>query len=208
MISNPITHLTKNGVPFVWTEECQQAYDKLKDKLLSAPVLATFDQKIVIEIHTDTSKQGLGAILNQRDDNNQFREVAFASRLLNKHESNYSITELEALAVLFALNKFREYIFISVKIVVDHHSLCALLAPKSPKSARLARWLVQLMDYKIEKVYKTGITHLAPDCLSRLIPFEEKTSRHDQDNDSQPAEIMSISDTNEMLLNKPSTVSH
>jgi hypothetical protein len=109
MISYPITHLTKKGVPFVWTEECKQAYDKLKDKLLSAPVLAAFDQNREIEIHTDASKQGLGAILNQRDENNQLRAVAFASRSLTKHESNYSITKLEALAVLFALNKFRVY---------------------------------------------------------------------------------------------------
>jgi hypothetical protein len=63
MISNPITHLTKKGIPFVWTGECQQAYDRLKDKFVSAPVLVAFDQKREIEIHTDASKQGLGPYL-------------------------------------------------------------------------------------------------------------------------------------------------
>jgi hypothetical protein len=74
-------------------------------------------------------------------------------------------------------------------MVLSSTSLCALLATKSPKSA--------LMDYKIEIVDKTGIIHLGPDCLSRLIPFEEKINRLDQDNDSQPAKIMWISETNQ-----------
>jgi hypothetical protein len=74
--------------------------------LTTAPVLAHFRQDRDIELHIDGSLVGIGAVLHQRDENNQLRVIAYASRVLNQHERNYS--EIEALAVLFALNKFRQ----------------------------------------------------------------------------------------------------
>jgi hypothetical protein len=83
-----------------------------------------------------------------------------------------------------------------IKIISDHCSLCSLLKARSPKSARLTRWLAQLQDYQLEIVYTSGKTHLAADCLSRLIPIEEKTHPFDGDDTTTPSDQrMTITDT-------------
>ena len=91
-----IASLTKHGTPFVWTAECEQAFDSLKSKLLMAPILFTKD----FELETDASKQGLGAILFQLQDDFKLHPFAYASRSLSFSEKNYAITELKTLAVV------------------------------------------------------------------------------------------------------------
>jgi len=131
-IAAPMSNLLKDDFEFDWSKECESAFIELKSKLLSAPILKTFfpDKETIIQC--DASGIGLGAVLLQRHDGN-LHPIAFASRLLSKHEKNYSVTEVEALSVIFALDKFRSYCYgQDLEIQVDHHSLCSLLRTKQP----------------------------------------------------------------------------
>ena len=104
-IANPLHALTKKGEVFQWSIKCQEAFDLLKQKLISAPVLSYPqigpEEKFIVE--TDASSLGIGAVLAQKQQDGYVHPVAYASRTLNPHERNYTITELETLALVWAL---------------------------------------------------------------------------------------------------------
>ncbi|KAM7306943.1 retrovirus-related Pol polyprotein from transposon 17.6 [Ixodes scapularis] len=104
-ISAPLTNLTKDAEKFEWAEEQQQAFDELKRRLQTPPVLGHFDQDAETENHTDASNAGLGAVLVQVQEGTE-RVIAYASRTLSKAEKNYSTAEKECLAVVWAIRKF------------------------------------------------------------------------------------------------------
>ena len=98
----------------MWSPHCQTAFEKLKQLLTSAPLLAfpQFDRQFLLE--TDTSGLGLGAVLAQHSDDGAVRPVAYASRSLRTHEKNYGITELEGLGVVWAVKYFRHYLYMGI----------------------------------------------------------------------------------------------
>ncbi|UYV70456.1 K02A2.6-like [Cordylochernes scorpioides] len=131
-VAQPLNDLLKKDSAFNWNQEEQNAFEALKSSLISEPTLGHFDYSSPTEIHTDASNYGIGAVLVQIQKGKE-RAIAYASRTLNKAEKNYSTTERECLAIIWAINKFRPYVFGQpFTIVTDHHSLCWLTNLKDP----------------------------------------------------------------------------
>lgn len=172
-IAHPLNDLTKDGVPFIWTNECDIAFNTLKEKLMSPPILTQYDPSKEVEIHSDSSLYSLGAILMQRDSNNNPRVLSYASRVLNAAERNYSTTHKECLAAIWAVNLWRPYTYGNkVKLLVDHHSLCSILKMSTPRNSRLARWVSTLSDVNFSIHYVRGSLHKPADCMSRLVSLD------------------------------------
>ena len=169
-IAKPLHQLTRVGIPFSWTVERQRAFVMLKKKLCEAPVLAypSFDKDFVLE--TDASTDGIGAVLSQRQEDSCMHPVAFASRSLSPAERNYGITDLETLAVVWAVSHFRCYLYgHAVTIYTDHSAVRAVL--ENPNSSgRHARWWTRVYSSGIKSVnivYRPGKANSNADALSR-----------------------------------------
>ena len=163
-------NLTQKDVQFRWTNDCQEAFDVLKRKLTQAPILAypDFEEEFVLE--TDACVKGLGAVLSQRQESGQVHPIAFASRALSPAEKNYSITELETLAVVWSVQHFRAYLYChDVTVVTDHSAVRAVLETLSP-SGKHARWWLKVFGCgvgKVKIVYRPGRENGRADALSR-----------------------------------------
>lgn len=167
-IVGPLTNLTRKNKKFVWSDETEESFVTLKSKLVEAPILCCPDFDLPFNIQTDASNFGLGAVLTQ-DYQDGEKVVAYASRSLTKNERNYSATEKECLAVIWAIEKFRAYVEGSCfKVITDHHSLVWLNNLKDP-TGRLARWSLRLQPYDFEIVHRRGKENVVPDALSRSV---------------------------------------
>ena len=160
--------LTKEGVKnFSWSSSCQNAFDDLKERLISPPILAYPDFKKPFYVHTDASDFAIGAVLCQIQQGTE-RVIAYWSRKLQKAERNYSTTEKEALAAVAALKEFYPYVYgFPCKLITDHNPLTSLKGLKDV-GGRLTRWLLFLQQFDIEFQYKPGRCHGNADALSRI----------------------------------------
>lgn len=165
----PLTQLLKKDVKFQWNQECTKAFESLKTSLTQAPILQYPDFTKPFIITTDASKIAISAILSQGEIGTDL-PVAYASRKLIDTETRYGSAELEVLAILFAVETYRPYVynrkFISQS---DHRALQWLLEIKSP-SSRLMRWKIRLAGYDFEIKYIKGKANYVADCLSRYPP--------------------------------------
>ena len=166
-VSAPLSNLTKKSVRFVWTPECQAAFDKLKIALVSAPCLWLPDWSKPFILHVDWSKKAVGAYLSQQDDEGREYPVAFASRLMTPAEQNYAPVEGECLALVWATHKFRYYLHGRKFLVhTDHKSLEWLQSTRFDNS-KVERWALRLQEFHFDIVYKKGSDNVVADCLSR-----------------------------------------
>ena len=120
----PLFVLTRKNVDFVWLPACEKAFQNLKERLIEAPVLAfpAFDRGFLLD--TNASGVGLGAVLAQKQVDGSIRPVAYASRTLQAHERRYGVTEMEALAVVWAVKHFRHYLYgHHCDVFTDHEAL-------------------------------------------------------------------------------------
>jgi len=166
-IASPLHKLLKRDVKFEWKPEQEHAFQHLKAKLTSQPILQYPDFSKEFILATDASNVGLGAVLSQGPLGKDL-PVAFASRSLNKAEMNYTTSEKELLAIVWATRYFRPYLYgRHFKIVTDHKPLTWIMNVKDPGS-RLLRWRIHLEEFDYEITYKRGSQNMNADALSRI----------------------------------------
>ncbi|KIH62676.1 integrase core domain protein [Ancylostoma duodenale] len=171
-IAAPLTALTKKDITFKWTPECEEAMTTLKKALTTSPILAAPRLGKPFIIETDSSAKGVAGVLKQEQDH-AVRIIAYTSRTLNKHESRYPAIELEALGLVFAVQKFRPYIDgAKCTVITDHAPLKALLHRKD-LTGRLAKYQIILQEFDITILYRPGKKNVLCDTLSRHLPDAE-----------------------------------
>ncbi|GKB85620.1 putative reverse transcriptase domain-containing protein [Tanacetum coccineum] len=157
-----MTKLTQKGVKFDWGDKQEAAFQLLKQKLCSAPILALPEGSKDFIAYCDASRKGLGAMLMQRK-----KVFSYASRQLKIHEKNYTTHDLELGAVVFALKIWRHYLYgTKCTVFTDHKSLQHILDQKE-LNMRQRRWLELLSDYDCEIRYHPGKANVVADALSR-----------------------------------------
>ena len=174
-IVTPLTDLLKKGVNVVkdWTTECTAAVNTLKKAITKYPILRQFDPQRRIFLCTDASAFAIGGVLWQRYGEDPL-PVAYVSRRLSKHELNYSVQELECLAIVYSVKAFRHYLLGSpfeIKVMSDHQSLQYLKKGREA-GGRIARWAMALSEYNYQIEYLPGKKNLLGDALSRLVAIE------------------------------------
>lgn len=169
ILSAPISDLVRKGKKFVWTSEANEAFIKLKEALVSPPVLSNPDFSKPFSVQCDASDSAISGVLNQQDDEGNELVISYFSQKLTPTQRKYATTEKEALAVLDSLKKFRGWIEgTHVTVITDHSSLIWLQNIKDP-SGRLARWALKLQQYDITLKHRPGRLHVVPDALSRAL---------------------------------------
>jgi transposase InsO family protein len=168
-IAKPLYHLTKDDTKFKWDEDCEATFEALKVKLTSAPTLAHPDYDKPFLLYTDASNLGLGAVLAQNDSEGKEHPIVYLSRTLSPAESNYTITELECLAIVWSVRKLHAYLDgVKFTLITDHSALQWLFDFRG-SNRRLVRWSLELQPYRdwMTIKYRQGRIHLNADPLSR-----------------------------------------
>nr|GEX14973.1 hypothetical protein [Tanacetum cinerariifolium] len=145
-IARPMTRLLKKDTSFIFSKGCVEAFKTLKRKLTEAPSLIALDWDMPFELMCDASDFAIGAVLGQCPDKH-FRPIHYASKTMTEAESNYTTTEKEMLAVVYAFEKFWSYLIVNKSIVYTDHSALKYLFAKKDSKARLLRWVLLLQEF-------------------------------------------------------------
>ncbi|GJZ52330.1 reverse transcriptase domain-containing protein [Tanacetum coccineum] len=167
MISKPMTKLLMKDAKFDFSDDCKKAFNILKEKLTTAPIIISPDWNVPFELMCDASDFAVGAVLGQRIDG-KFKPIYYANKTLNNAQEHYTTTEKELLAVVFSFDKFHPYLVLSKTIVYTNHSALKYLFSKQDAKPRLIRWVLLLQWFDIEIKDKSGAENLAANHLSRL----------------------------------------
>ena len=170
--------LTKDGVDVAersQSPECQAAVQALITAITTEPVLATprHDKPFIVKTDAANS-EGLGGVLSQADDDGKEHVIAYYGRRLNKHERNYTVTEIELLAAVESIKNWRPYLWgKQFKLVIDHQALRWLHTMRDTMeggpASRLMRWILRLQEYNFTVEHKPGLLHKDADGVSRLV---------------------------------------
>ena len=204
-ICRPLTELTRKDkesgkpVPFVWTDDCQRAFEKVKKSLVSAPLLHPPDWEKEFFLWTDASLAGFGAVLEQEITEGMRVPIAYASRTTSTAEKKYGVTELEVAALVYALEHFEVYLLgNAVTVYTDHKALVQSYIPylKSQPKGLLARWYLRLARFlpTLKMEHKPGSANVVADALSRA-PVNETVK-------CNPEEVLLITHADDPALPK------
>nr|GEU87462.1 reverse transcriptase domain-containing protein [Tanacetum cinerariifolium] len=195
-IARPMTRFLEKDTPFIFSQECVDAFQTLKIKLTEAPILIALDWDMPFELMCDASDFAIGTVLGQRQDKH-FRPIHYASKTMTEEESKYTTTEKEMLAVVYAFEKFRFYLILNKSIVyTDHFALKYLFAKKDSK-ARLLRWVLLLQEFTFKVIDTKGAENPAADHLSRLENPHQNVLDPKEINKSFPLETLNLVSTHD-----------
>ena len=151
----------------VWSPECETAFQELKAKLCTTPVLHNPDFEKEFTLQTDASDRGIGAVLSQQDGDGNDYPIAYFSRKLLPREQRYSTVEKECLAIKLSVQTFQVYLLgRPFTIQTDHRALIWLDRLKE-NNTRLTRWSLSLQPYKFKVAYRSGKANGNADALSQ-----------------------------------------
>ncbi|KAK9046175.1 hypothetical protein V6N11_052074 [Hibiscus sabdariffa] len=166
-ITKPLCSLLEQARPFEFNEDCTKAFNLIKQKLVSAPIVEPPDWTLPFELMCDASDYAVSAVLGQRK-GKFFHPIYYASKTLNDAQVNYTTTEKEMLAVIFAFDKFRSYLIgAKVTVYTDHSTIKYLISKKDAKP-RLIRWILLLQEFDVEIIDRKGTENQVVDHFSRL----------------------------------------
>ncbi|GJV14020.1 reverse transcriptase domain-containing protein [Tanacetum coccineum] len=173
-IARPLTKLLEKDTPFEFNDECQKAFELLKERLTCAPVIVSPNWNLPFELMCDARDFAVRAVLGQKDGKN-FHPIYFASKTLNSAQQKYTITEKELMAVVFAFEKFRSYLILSKTIVHTDHSALRYFFKKQDVKPRLIRWILLLQEFDIEIKDKKGFAAV----LAVLVTGASQSRQHE-----------------------------
>ena len=177
-LAKPLNDLTKKSKVFYWDEPAQKSFMELKRRLVTAPVLTHADPKLPYRLTTDASRTSLGWVLEQKQDG-RYKVICYGGKSLTSAQSNYGISDLEALAVITAVKDLDCYLrYQNFTILTDHQPLKYMLTNPSPPPGRWSRWIALLSQYKFEVEYLKGSANRVADSLSRQ-EYSTKASEED-----------------------------
>ena len=169
------TSLQRQHVPFTWTSEQEEAFNLLKERLTSAPVLGMPTDDGTFILDSGASDVGLGAVLSQKQGSSEV-VIAYASRSLSRAERNYDVTRRELLAIVYGLTTYKQYLLGRHFMIISDHAALQWLRRTPEPMAQLARWLVFIEQFDFELLHRPGIRHGNADGLSRKPPTPDDSS--------------------------------
>lgn len=158
----------KKDTKFLWTEDCQCSVDVLKEKMVTMPILVFPDYSKEFHVLVDSSSIALGVVLAQQGEGEIDHPITFSSRKLSTMETNYTTTEREGFAMVYALQKYRHYLLGGHFDMYIDHSVLRYLFKKPVFGGRIYRWLMLFQEYDFAVIVKPWKLNAWPDHLSRL----------------------------------------
>ncbi|RVW99426.1 Retrovirus-related Pol polyprotein from transposon opus [Vitis vinifera] len=148
-LARPLCELLVKDAKFIWDDRCQRSFEELKLFLTTAPIVRAPNWQLPFEVMCDASDFAIGAVLGQREDEKPY-VIYYTSKTLNEVQRNYTTTENELLAVVFALDKFRAYLVGSFIVVFTDHSALRYLLTEQDAKVRLIRWILLLQEFNLQ----------------------------------------------------------
>nr|GEZ43715.1 reverse transcriptase domain-containing protein [Tanacetum cinerariifolium] len=189
----------KDHFPLPFMDQMLEPFKTLKDKLTEAPILIAPNWDQLFELMCDASDFAEGAVLGQRI-KKHFQPIHYASKIMNQAEANYTTTEKEMLAVVYAFEKFRSYLIMNKSIVYTDHSALKYLFAKKDAKARLLRWILLLQEFDFKVIDTRGAENYVADHLSHLENPYKNVFDPKEINKAFPLESL-----NKVAHNNPST---
>nr|GEW97410.1 reverse transcriptase domain-containing protein [Tanacetum cinerariifolium] len=193
-IARPMNRLLQKDTPFIFSQECVDAFQTFTRKLTEAPILIAPGWDMPFELMCDASDFAIGAVLEQRQ-YKHFRPIHYASKTMTEAESKYTTTEKEMLAVVYAFEKFRSYLILNKSIVYTDHSALKYLFTKKDSNARLLQWVLLLQEFTFKVVDTKKAENLVAYHLSGLENPHQNVLDPKEINESFPLETLNLVST-------------
>ena len=193
-IARPLIELLAEDASFLYSNDCFDAFNRLKQALISAPIIQPPDRSLPFEILCDMSNYVVGDILGQRKDG-KLHSLYYASKTLDPAQMNYATTEKELLAIVFAIKKFWPYLLGTKVIVHTDHAAVRYLMTKKDARPHLIWWFLLLQEFDLEVKDKKGAKNVVADHLSHLIHDDEANLGAPIDNSFPDECLLAISMT-------------